>query len=634
MAPNNSPATITRKIIQLILSKTEVHYQDLIDYTGTSRKTVAKYLKQVESIVNEQGVKLIRKRGQGIYFQGDVDNLLAVFPSLTPQSQNEDERRISIMTFLTQYQAPILLDDLAEKFYISRSTLERDLASLKNQYGFKLISTPAGIRFNSSEEKVRRITSQLLQSYWSQEVHQNQKTGQINRTFNVPDSLKQYVESNILDRTEKVLNQFINDLKVEINEYQYESLLIHTTIAIQRIKKGEYISRLKEENLAIDTISPSTNKLVKLLSREFCCDIPDEEVSYLNIHVVAIEDSYIDLNRNGVIEQAMIDWLKKTLSDYDDTLLRNLVLHLKPALARAKNQISIANPYIKQIKAYFPTAFERALDLTILIDQHYHLQLTEDEIGYLALHFESFMERNKTLKLDVRMAIVCSTGYGTAELLKQRVADKLPDIQIIGTLSVNELMEKPIKADIIISTIPLKMNDAIVIQVSPFLDENEIEVLKKISTDVRKKKYASKAFIQLLSLQGIIVNTTAQDKRTAIIQLTDKLNEAGYVDSHMQVSALERESLASTVIDNFAIPHGDIDHVLKPTIGIMTSVEGISWDKDKVHLVFFIALNRSVEEQMDDIYSYFYDLIQNTEKMSEIIKAEDAQTVLEKLKCL
>ena len=132
-----------------------------------------------------------------------------------------------------------------------------------------------------------------------------------------------------------------------------------------------------------------------------------------------------------------------------------------------------------------------------------------------------------------------------------------------------------------------------------------------------------------MSPNGIITNSSATNKQAAIIQITDQLQTHGYVDKQMQASALAREQVASTIIDKFAIPHGDINHVLKPTIGILTSKRGIEWDHERVHIVFFVALNRTVESQMDDIYSYFYSLIQNANRMAALTKAQDVQSIIE-----
>lgn len=45
----------------------------------------------------------------------------------------------------------------------------------------------------------------------------------------------------------------------------------------------------------------------------------------------------------------------------------------------------------------------------------------------------------------------------------------------------------------------------------------------------------------------------------------------------------------------------------------------------------FVALNRTVETQMDDIYSYFYNLIQDGQRMTALIKAQNAQEIIDTL---
>ncbi|OUT01807.1 putative licABCH operon regulator [Lactiplantibacillus plantarum] len=119
---------------------------------------------------------------------------------------------------------------------------------------------------------------------------------------------------------------------------------------------------------------------------------------------------YIDLDRSGLVERTIVDWLRSVLTDYDNQLLRNLTLHLRPALVRIKNGISITNPYCNQVKTYFPVAFDQALALAMAIEKQYHLQLTEDEIAYLALHFESFIDGKLELRFNDRSSASKATG--------------------------------------------------------------------------------------------------------------------------------------------------------------------------------------------------------------------------------
>lgn len=629
MAPKNSPKTITKNIIQFILSKSVVHYQDLMEYTGLSRKTVAKYLKQVEQFVQQYGVQLVRKKGYGIYFTGSTKDLLNLFP---PMNHNNDavERQVNLVSFLVKAQQPVLLDDLAAHFFVSRSTLERDLSYLKQNYHLQFSTSQQGIMLNNSEAELRHFQTQIIQMYWGEEIKQNQRTGRLTRNFQVPPALSQLVDKEILDRTQKVLNQFLQKLPGNISEYQYESLLIHLALAIQKIQSQT--SPPPPQSVASFEISTNTKHLVDLVEQEFHCQLSSVEISNLNVHIVAIEEGYLPNPASENSNQELVTWLQQVLVNYDDLLIQNLILHLQPALVRIKNGIKIDNPYRHQVKVNFPQAFDQALTLADAIFQKYQVRFPEDEVAYLCLHLESFRERQQKELREVSVAIVCSTGYGTAELIRQKIQDKLPKLNVIGTLSVTELLRKPVSADIILTTIPLKLQTKqVVIQVSPLLNQQELQLLRQLSQKIWHDKYLKATFLDLVAKPAIIVDSTVSSPKAAIQEITQALVTNHYVKDTMQESAWEREQLASTALGTYAIPHGAAEHVLKPVIGILTSQKGILWGKETVYVVFFMAFNDTVKDSLDDIYDYFYDLTQNAKQMKQLRNAQDVETVL---KCL
>ncbi|WP_050611785.1 hypothetical protein [Ligilactobacillus agilis] len=68
MNKQNRQAVLT-DIIKFILAKGLVHYNEIEDYVHKSRKTVAKYLDEIEEEIAKSNinVKLIRRRNHGIY---------------------------------------------------------------------------------------------------------------------------------------------------------------------------------------------------------------------------------------------------------------------------------------------------------------------------------------------------------------------------------------------------------------------------------------------------------------------------------------------------------------------------------------------------------------------------------------
>src|SRR5699024_2781057 len=194
---DNSSTNLTIKITQYLLAKSVVHYADLMEYTDLSRKTIAKYLDQVEQEVSQYGVTLVRKRGAGIYLTGPLDQLRSSLPGCATTEQSDDSRRLELLSFLLELKQPVLLDDLAQRFFISRSTLERDLNYLKDYFGLRLKKTHQGISLSNDELEVRQILSKLNQENWNQELTENQKTGKLVHDFRIPAFLREYLDPHI-----------------------------------------------------------------------------------------------------------------------------------------------------------------------------------------------------------------------------------------------------------------------------------------------------------------------------------------------------------------------------------------------------------------------------------------------------
>lgn len=617
------------KITKFLLINDVVHYQDIIDYMNLSRKTVAKYLDMVEQDLPAD-VDLVRKRNQGIFLKGDKEKLIQKF-GLTGSSNKVDVEPIDMLEILLNETEPILLDDLADKLFISKSTLERRIQDLKDNFGLEIQSTANGIFVDENSPSARKSVSQIIKKYWSPTITQDENK-RFRYSFELPRSLKKYVSQDILDKVQECIFEFGSKNNVDINEFEYESLLIHITVAVQRILNKEEIKPIQaDQNLKIDNL---TINLAKLIEQNFDCKLPDSEIAYLNIHILAIKKGYLDqdtVETNGLQNDPLVEFLKASLLQYDDTLLKNLTVHLRPAIHRSELGITIKNPYKEKIKKSFPYSMDLATQLATKVDKQYNVRLNDDEICYIALHFELFSERNKSKTKKVQVAVVCSTGYGSAALIKQQLLDKLSNhIEVVQTMSVQELLANGVKADIIITTIPinLKEGNEKVLRVSPLLTDMDLDLIKKIVDKVRTNNYIEKIFLTLLDKTTILIDSKVSSPEEAIKRITEVMHQGGYVDSSMTEAALQRERLSATSLGNIAIPHGDIKHVVKPNLGILISKKGINWNKDKVHLVFFIAFNQQVKENMDQIYSYLYDLIQDKKKIQELVKAETPDKVV------
>lgn len=92
------------------------------------------------------------------------------------------------------------------------------------------------------------------------------------------------------------------------------------------------------------------------------------------------------------------------------------------------------------------------------------------------------------------MLLVCSTGIGTSELLKVRIQQKVPNLNIIGTMSNRQAKKNQDyiagNTDLILTTIdtPIEAIGNIPIMIiNPLLTENDVQKINYILEKGREK---------------------------------------------------------------------------------------------------------------------------------------------------
>ena len=79
----------------------------------------------------------------------------------------------------------------------------------------------------------------------------------------------------------------------------------------------------------------------------------------------------------------------------------------------------------------------------IVLEEKLAITVTDEEIGYIAMHLGAAMERLKTVHAGkLRALIVCGGGCATAYMLVSRIQAEFPEINVIEVCSMLELSEK------------------------------------------------------------------------------------------------------------------------------------------------------------------------------------------------
>lgn len=573
-------------------------------------------------------VKLVRKPNDGIYFTGDVATLANhLEKKANDRPQSKEERCHCILAKLLLGSASITIQQLSNTLYVSRSTVENDLKKVKQkiaQFGLQLAITHTGLSLIGSEHQKRQATVELISQYWGKRTEAKELNGQLVRHVQLPDNLNQLFEPALIKNILTALTELIEKSTLSFTDYEFQSLAIHLMMP----------APTGGSNGAQPVMTPfiaETQLLVQILERRFELTIPDFEQGYLNRHLVTVQskDTSVQTIQTELRQSVGLpQLLRQQLAQLavDEELIQGLAVHLSSALRRLAMGLSINNPYTDEIRQNFPQAFDQAVLLKPVLENQYQIQMNEDELAFISLHFEAFFERHSE---DARLSVVvvCSSGIGTSQLLGQRLAKTFAqELRITRIIALGELLATPIKESLVISTIAIKGLSVPVIEVSPLLNRHDIGIIRQMITE---QPTPTNHLVALLQPELTIVTQEQLTDQGAIELICQRLIDQGYAKPTVVQAALAREALASTALGRVALPHADSQLITKPAIGLLIAPQSINWQhNDKVQLVFFMALNETVHGQMRAIYHDLDQLIETPRLLKQVAQASDGTAAL------
>lgn len=573
-------------------------------------------------------VKLVRKPNDGIYFTGDVAALTNhLEKEANDRPQSKEERCHCILAKLLLGSASITIQQLSNTLYVSRSTVENDLKKVKQklaQFGLQLAITHTGLSLIGSEHQKRQATVELISQYWGKRTEAKELNGQLVRHVQLPDNLNQLFEPALIKNILTALTELIEKSTLSFTDYEFQSLAIHLMMP----------APTGGSNGAQPVVTPfiaETQLLVQILERRFELTIPDFEQEYLNRHLVTVQskDTSVQTIQTELRQSVGLpQLLRQQLAQLavDEELIQGLAVHLSSALRRLAMGLSINNPCTDEIRQNFPQAFDQAVLLKPVLENQYQIQMNEDELAFISLHFEAFFERHSE---DVRLSVVvvCSSDIGTSQLLGQRLAKTFAqELRITRIIALGELLATPIKESLVISTIAIKGLSVPVIEVSPLLNRHDIGIIRQMITE---QPTPTNHLVALLQPELTIVTQEQLTDQGAIELIGQRLIDQGYAKPTVVQAALAREALASTALGRVALPHADSQLITKPAIGLLIAPQSINWQhNDKVQLVFFMALNETVHGQMRAIYHDLDQLIETPRLLKQVAQASDGTAAL------
>lgn len=572
-----------KKIIELFLNNynTYLNANEIAQHLTVSNRTIRNDIKYINNDFLKSLIISVKSRGYMLntedYEIDDINNLLKSL------DEKDSEILINLGYHLLMQNRAITLNKLEKEYHISRTKLLDYLSRIQawcEKFNVKIeIKRKKGISISGS---VNSINNAIL--------HLNQLSEEDN---SVEDLILNELPKSHINIIFNIVQENLEKYRINTSAFKIKQLVIHLILIMKR-KEPEKIS-WKIDQEALEIAEKCTSEINSKLKYNL-----NAETSKLFSFFISYHFNKFELGVEKIFIKSYINRLINLMEENvgvkfsEDKLLKeNLYSHFSRTYLRLTKNIYLNNPLVNNIKKLYPFIFSVLFEVIETLHKESNITLSEDEIAFLTIHFQSSIERNE--EEQFRVVIACYYGLGVSNLLEAKISKLNKQINVIDIIKLEEVNGYDFSnTDLLVTTNEIDkskiMNDINVLIVTPLFSKEDENKFKYYMNEKRNPISINNKLDNIIveTDKGNYNNTLSIFKRVNEILENNKAIENEYIDS-----VLEREKFSSTYIGNgIAIPHGNPEKVLKSHIIIFKSKKDIKWKQYNVNLVFFLAISK------------------------------------------
>lgn len=607
---------VDSRLLKVLIKANSKEFNELdefAEFLGVSTRTIRNYIKDINSIIIANKIaEIIQVKDLGykilihdkLKFNEIINQTGLQNSNLTILNTPED-RLMYIIEILINSNKIIKIDELADDINVGRTTLVNDLKKIEalfNIYDIKINRKQnSGMKLQGNELNIRLFILEYLCKGFINNSSINFISKLVNNEIceKVRISLVELFDSTRFDITDETLMEMLNYIMVMLIRINDNKFIISFE------KKYEDVINNEEYDLAV--------RITKMLSKNFDCNLNEYETIFLTLPLIGRKAS---INLNNIIiapgikllVEKIIKEINENLGvniDHDNIIVKNFEYHLNFMINRLVFNIKTKNSFINDIKRIYPLPYEMAKIAARVIKETYSLNIADDEMGYMALYFGSYIEQDNH-KTDIinKVALLCGTGLGSAQLLNIKLRKLLGKDVIINNFSDMKITKELLdQHDIVFTTVDINSDtETPIIRVNVLFDEEHLK--KEIQKKISFKKYD----VIHLEKNHPILNIITKEKHFFILEkdnymdnlnfMLDELSKTGEVDEGFKDRIIERELKASTSYGNYvALPHAINYKGNRLSIAFGMLKKNILWGANEVKIIILLII--PTEENLD-----------------------------------
>ena len=605
----------SRLLNQLSRTSEAISVSQLAHEFNVSERTVQSDLSDLRSTQHDHGFQIVSERGKGIRLLVKDSDLFTSFLEFLSHSEliEPSERSKTILQALVLSGGFVSAEDLAVNFDLSVPVVNialREASRIGSNFGIDIqrtrhhgtraVGKPDDIRFFLAKSLL--AGSPLIVSAIRESIDKEEKISAILL------SCLSKIGRNLRYEDFCALCAFVTICEAGIvrdsNVEQELSLTPIKFLDLAELISEEIYKELGLKLTKVDVLCIA-KALGQLPSLEDVPTAATSEVSSVIISFLA-----------GIDEEYQTSFLE------DKTFVEMLEAHIALLVKRLLAGKTVTISFAEKSELGNSLSMDFAVQLCEKIYSNFGVEPTQDEVFLIAMHFIA------------HIVVVCTTGGGSATLVKMQLSGIFPNAQIDTVSYLDQRVLVELNPDLIISMVPLLEKPC-----APTIYINEIlspSDLSAISNAVRHSnydvsqdcgtKYALSSLIEP-ELFAVSNQNTYQDMvHEACIDCV----RLGYADEAFVNSVEVREKFSNTIfLNGICAPHPVEPHGIRDAIAVRINKN----KKEKeVRVIFLICLTKQSIEAYKAISTSLFSLMNNQEEISLLESCISAEEFINQIK--
>lgn len=525
--------------------------------------------------------------------KAEQDAFINICNDLQTLSHYEDEQLLRVKkiilllfdhTYITKWK-------IIDRLYISESTFYSDLKEVeavlskydlhveqKKQFGYYIVGLEKDMRLCLIKENLYTLEEH--------EISQD-------RTVNIQN----------IARISEILSNILLENEYRTSDTLLENLVVHILITLSRIRSGNMIM---EPSNYPDIKQLKEYVIAKQILEAFIVSSEHLQASHLENEIIHLTTNLLgksEYNKNTLISKETNEFIQYTLEcilekfavDFtnDVDLKISLSMHLVPLLHRIRYGMQQKSKMAREIKVSFPLATDIASYFAHLLQNHYDLVVSDDEITFLSLYFNYSLDNLKVGEDAKNILIITTLRQSETILIRQKFMHWFKNqIQNLVFIRPNEAVEHLMDFDAIFTTDDFD-DDAYsgaVVKINLFPnDEDYIRINHALYGFTSANAVLSKFRNELVYIGK------AKNKDDVLQKLFHLAEKTFHLDDSFRQSVMDRESVGNTYYGSkISMPH-PLAPTTDETFVAMALLENeIEWGENQnVQIIFMVSTEKN-----------------------------------------